>query len=265
MKKDSLPPEYERNAESSLLLGLHDDLGLQNRQKLLQASTRSSVELMLLDPYPLLGELSEGQPFTLDLSDDSTLDPALLTNQSLLQAYIDRECYHKQKWGIGGYMEYRSVFLGYFPQGDQKRFYHLGLDVTAPAQTPVHAPLDGIVFQSGCEEGEGNYGGFVVLQHERNNEVPLYSFYGHLDQKSQPIVGKKIQKGEAFALLGDMDANGHWFTHIHFQLLTQKGVDQGWIERGNCTKEQLATIYEVCPIPHTLFTSSMPRNSEKRE
>ncbi|MEK7590973.1 MAG: peptidoglycan DD-metalloendopeptidase family protein [Patescibacteria group bacterium] len=265
MKKDSLPPEHERNAEAPLALGLQDDLGLLNRQKLLQASTRSSVELMLQDPYPLLGELSEGQPFTLDLSDDSILDHALLTNQTLLQAYINKECFTKKKWGIGGYMEYRSVFLGYFPQGDQKRFYHLGLDVTAPAQTPIHAPLDGIVFQSGHEEGEGNYGGFVVLQHERKDDAPLYSFYGHLDKNSQPIVGQKIQKGGVFARLGDMDSNGHWFYHIHFQLLTQRGVDEGWMERGNCTKGQLATIHELCPVPHTLFTPSMPRNSGNRD
>lgn len=161
-------------------------------------------------------------------------------------------------------MEYRSVFLGYFPQGDQKRFYHLGLDVTAPAQTPIHAPLDGIVFQSGYEEGKGNYGGFVVLQHE-GTDAPVYSFYGHLDKATQPMFGQKIQKGAVFARLGDMDSNGHWFTHIHFQLLTQKGVDQGWIERGNCTKEQLATIDEFCPVPHALFTSSMPRDSGKQE
>lgn len=265
MKKDSLPSEQERSEKLPLALGLQDDLGLQNRQKLLQASTRSSVELMLQDPYPLLGELSEGQPFTLDLSDESSLDPALLTNQTLLQEYIDKECFSKKKWGIGGYMEYRSVFLGYFPQGDQKRFYHLGLDVTAPAQTPIHAPLDGIVFQSGYEEGEGNYGGFVVLQHEHKDDTPVYSFYGHLDKATQPMLGQKIQKGEVFARLGDMDSNGHWFTHIHFQLLTQKGVAQGWIERGNCTKEQLATIDEFCPVPHALFTSSMPRDSGKQE
>ncbi len=265
MKKDSLPPEQERNEEQLLMLGLRDDLSLQNRQKLLQTSTRSSVELMLQDPYPLLGELSEGGPFSLDLSDDSTLDPALLTNQTLLQEYIDKECYSKKKWGLGGYMEYRSIFLGYFPQGDQKRFYHLGLDVTAPAQTPIHAPLNAIVFQSGYEEGEGNYGGFVVLQHGRKDDAPLYSFYGHLDKETHPVVGQKIQKGEVFARLGDMDSNGHWFTHIHFQLLTQKGVDQGWIERGNCTKEQLATIDEFCPVPHALFTASLPRNSGKQE
>src|SRR3989344_9171345 len=103
---------------------------------------------MMQDPFPLLGELSKGQPFMLDLSDDSDLDHALLTNQDLLQDYIHTECFTKRKWGIGGYMESRSRFLGYFPQGDQKRFYPLALDITAPAHTPVHAPFEGIVFRS---------------------------------------------------------------------------------------------------------------------
>ena len=126
-------------------------------------------------------------------------------------------------------MEYRSVFLGYFPQGDQKRFYHLGLDVTAPAQTPIHAPLDGIVFQSGHEEGEGNYGGFVVLQHERKDDAPLYSFYGHLDKNSQPIVGQKIQKGECLLGSETWIPMGIGFTTFIFNC-SRRGVSTraGW-------------------------------------
>lgn len=257
MKKDSL---RERSVEPPLAPNAFGGDEQRDWQKMLQASTRTSIDLMMHDPYPLLGELSEGQPFTLNLSDDTTLDHALLTNQTMLQEYIDRECLSKKKWGIGGYMEYRSVFLGYFPQGDQKRFYHLGLDITAPAHTPIHAPIDGAVFQSGYEEGEGNYGGYVVLQHERKDHAPVYSFYGHLDHSSQPTVEQHIRKGEVFARLGDMNSNGHWFHHLHLQLLTQKGVDEGWIERGNCTREQRATIHEVCPPPHALFTPSMPKN-----
>ena len=260
MKKDSFPPLEERSAEPPLTLGLHGGHGQHDRQEMLQESTRTSIDLMMQDPYPLLGELSKEEPFTLDLSDNTTLDHALLTNQTLLQEYIDRECFSGKKWGIGGYLEYRSQFLGHFPQAHQKRFYHLGLDITAPAHTRIHAPIEGIVFQSGYEEGEGNYGGYVVLLHERKNHDPLYSFYGHLDNASQPVVGQKIQKGEVFASIGDMDSNGHWFYHVHLQLLTQKGVDEGWIERGNCTREQLATIRELCPVPHVLFTPSMPRD-----
>ena len=215
---------------------------------------------MMQDPYPLLGERSKGEPFILDLSDHSPLDRSLLTNQILLQQYIERECLSKKKWGLGGFREYRSIFLGYFPQSGEKRFYHLALDVTAPAGKPIHAPIEGIVFRSGYEAGVGNYGGYVVLQHKRENQDPFYSFYGHTEPASQPGVGACIPKGEVFARIGDMDSNGHWFHHIHLQLLTQKGVDEGWIDRGNCTEEQLATIDDFCPPPHSLFTSSMPKS-----
>ena len=69
------------------------------------------------------------------------------------------------RWGVSPYLERRDTLLGDCPQMvADRRFIHLGLDVIVDLGTPLCAPLDATVTESGYESGEGNYGGYVLLK-----------------------------------------------------------------------------------------------------
>jgi hypothetical protein len=134
-----------------------------------------------------------------------------------------------------------------------QRFIHLGLDVIVPLGTPLHAPLDATVAESGYESGEGNYGGYVILKHESPHFMTFYSFYGHLRRQSLPPAGSNLPAGAAFAAIGDFHENGNWFHHTHIQVITQKGLDAGYASKGYCCESDLMEMNTLCPSPIPLF------------
>lgn len=202
------------------------------------------------DPFPLLGNIQKNKPFLLDLSDQTNIAPELLADQDAMQRYVEQQYFPQYQWGIAGYLENRSLLLKKFPQmQNERRFIHLGADILAPLHTALHAPVEGIVYESAYEEGEGNYGGYVVLEHVLGDKT-FFSMYGHLDTSMLPKKTQHISRGEIFARMGDMDCNGHWFIHTHVQLLTPRAVQEGWIHRGYCTAEQVASMDEYCPSPY---------------
>ena len=163
-------------------------------------------------------------------------------------------------WGVSPFLEYRATLLGDCPQMvSEGRFFHLGLDVIVPLHTPLHAPLDAEVEQSGYESGEGNYGCFVLLKHESPNFDTFYSFYGHLRRDSLPEAGRTFRAGEAFAAIGDFHENGNWFHHTHIQVITEKGLSEGYALKGYCAEKDLAEINNLCPSPIPLFKISEGR------
>lgn len=158
---------------------------------------------------------------------------------------------NKVNWSVSGYLEKRAVILKNYPQMVlQERFYHLGIDINAPCATKLSAPFDSEVVLSEYEQGEGNYGGVIVLKCQTQpNAQPFYLLFGHLNPDSLPDIGNVIKAGEVFAELGNMNQNGNWYYHTHLQVLTQKAFDEGWASKGYCKKSEIATIDEFCPNP----------------
>ena len=122
-----------------------------------------------------------------------------------------------------------------------------------PCGTNLHAPLDAIVKEKGYEKGEGNYGSYVLLMHESDNFETFYSFFGHLCKDKLPVIGQNFIAGEQFATIGDFHENGNWFYHTHLQVITQKGLDKGYISKGYCSEKDLSEIDQFCPSPLALF------------
>jgi hypothetical protein len=54
----------------------------------------------------------------------------------------------------------------------EERYFHLGLDIIVPLHAELRTPLDAVVEEAGYEEGDGNYGGYVLLRHERKARNP---------------------------------------------------------------------------------------------
>ena len=120
-----------------------------------------------VDHQPVFTGL-QGDPYVADLSPRSPLLCGLdVRDQKKFQQVLNERMGSKYRWGFSPYLERRDTLLGDCPQmvADQ-RFIHLGLDVIVGLGTPLHAPLDGTVAESGYESGEGNYGGYCFLKPE---------------------------------------------------------------------------------------------------
>jgi murein DD-endopeptidase MepM/ murein hydrolase activator NlpD len=197
----------------------------------------------------------DGEPFQIDLSvDNDELAHMDITNQKAFQKQLEALMQPRHSWGIGGYLERRDSFLSQYPQMvDQRRFYHLGLDIAVSLDAPLHAPLDAVVVETGYEEGQGNYGGYVILKHDGNFFETFYSFYGHLNPDIFPVPGRIVSAGEPFARVGDFHQNGFWYYHTHLQILTREALEKGYAHKGYCAESDLPFITRLCPDPLPLF------------
>ena len=139
-----------------------------------------------------------GDPFVADLSWRSQLlEDSPARDQAAFQEILERTMAPDYLWGFSPYLERRDTLLADCPQmAAEKRFYHLGMDIIVPVDTPLCAPLEAVVEESGYEDGEGNYGGFVLLRHEGRGFTPFFSLYGHLNRHHLPTVGRAFQAGE---------------------------------------------------------------------
>lgn len=202
--------------------------------------------------FPLFGpEISE-LPVYIDISIDNEYVERICSSQTQKEFndYMISEMQkHNCHTAVSGYLEDRTTLLKKYPQMvSENRVYHLGVDVTGPLGTDIYAPINGEVVESYYEEGEGNYGGMIVLKHDINKCV-FYSLYGHLNRTILPAVGTKINKGEKFAKIGDFHENGNWFHHVHLQVFTELGYSNGWINKGYCSGKDLVHIDKFVPNP----------------
>jgi hypothetical protein len=207
-----------------------------------------------IDHRPVFADLT-GDPYIADLSPGS---PLLTTidgrDQQTFQRKLESAMGETHRWGLSPYLERRDTLLGDCPQMvSEARFIHLGLDVIVPLGTPLHAPLDAVVEACDYEQGEGNYGGWVLLKHTSAWFDTFYSLYGHLRRDRLPTVGQSFAPGSAFAEIGDFHENGNWFHHTHIQVITQKGLDCGYLSKGYCAAADLEAISGLCPSPMPLF------------
>ena len=197
----------------------------------------------------------EGEPFQVDLSvDNPKLEGMDITDQKVFQKNLEALMKPRFSWGIGGYLERRDSFLSPYPQmTKERRFYHLGVDVVVSLGAALHAPMDAVVAETGYEEGQGNYGGYVILKHAGNFFETFYSFYGHLNPEVFPATGQTVSAGEPFARIGDFHQNGCWYYHTHLQILTEEALAKGYAHKGYCAADALPVLAGLCPNPLPLF------------
>ncbi|MCL2177100.1 MAG: peptidoglycan DD-metalloendopeptidase family protein [Firmicutes bacterium] len=205
--------------------------------------------------HRVLGDVQKGAPLYVSLAECSPYKKYFesSTQQEFNDALFNK--IHKENnasWSVGGYLEDRRTILRDYEQMiTMNRCYHLGLDINAPVGTAVYAPLDAEVIVSEYEAGDGNYGGLVLLKCTENGTT-FYLLFGHLERASLPKVGAKLKAGQQFAKLGDFHENGNWYHHLHLQVITEKGYNEGWLDRGYCTLEDIPTLSDYAPNP-TIF------------
>lgn len=93
------------------------------------------------------------------------------------------------------------------PFGSRREF-HNGLDIAAPAGTPIKATADGIVEFAGYIRG---YGKIVTLRHGYGHKTS----YGH-SSKLLVKVGQTVKKGQPIALVGNTGRSTG--PHVHYMV-----------------------------------------------
>ena len=104
-------------------------------------------------------------------------------------------------WVTSGFGWRVSPFTG-------KREFHKGLDISAPAGTPIYAPSRGVV---AFIERDPAYGLVLNLTHGTG----LVSSYAHL-QRVSVKPGQSVQRGEVVAYIGDSGRSTG--PHLHYEV-----------------------------------------------
>jgi murein DD-endopeptidase MepM/ murein hydrolase activator NlpD len=158
----------------------------------------------------------------------------VLNNTKEFTAYINQQLLQKNaRYGIGGYNEHRTLYsrskVFDAAAGDEEpRRLHLGTDIWGKPNTPVMAPLDGIIHSFAFNNNFGDYGVTIILSHSLSG-ISFYTLYGHLSLSSIKNIseGDRISRGDVFAEFGIPVENGHWPPHLHFQIIKEIGEWKG--------------------------------------
>lgn len=217
-----------------------------------RAEPRAPVMSPEVLAHPCTLDLSVGSP-ELPHPDDGPLDRLVADRTAAAGATV----------GVGRYGEARLVysdpaFRSRGNDGDEARTIHLGLDLFAPAGTPVHSPLPGTVVSVVDNGTPGDYGPTVILRHATPDGSGFHTLHGHLDRATLGHLepGAHVDAGDLIGWLGDAHVNGGWSPHLHLQIIALDPLhDDGQqvAEPGNypgVALQRLRTVWEaVLPDP----------------
>ncbi|MEZ5306533.1 MAG: peptidoglycan DD-metalloendopeptidase family protein [Pyrinomonadaceae bacterium] len=106
-----------------------------------------------------------------------------------------------------------SRFGSRFHPIDKTQKFHKGIDIAAPAGTPIRAAAGGVVKFSGVN---GGYGNMVVIDHGNG----LVTKYGHASTL-KVVEGQEVSPGEIIGTVGSTGKSTG--PHVHFEVL-ENGV-----------------------------------------
>ncbi|MCG8617854.1 MAG: aminotransferase class III-fold pyridoxal phosphate-dependent enzyme [Desulfobacterales bacterium] len=203
---------------------------------------------------PVLGQPLDELPRVCLSVADSTLpqDPFNMTDDEAAVLVEDTGGYH-----LGYYAEPRLIYTdkafykGPF-KASSRRTVHIGVDIFAPAGTEVHAPAEATVAAVENRAHHLDYGGLVILRHDTPDGAEFFTLYGHLNPYSiaSLTAGQPLEKGQAFAALGEQTHNGGWAPHLHFQT-SPFNTDPNW--PGAVDPDELEFWSKIYPNPAALL------------
>jgi len=213
-----------------------------------------------LEIFPIFWKNNIKNPVFLSMDDDSNWMKSLTDEQINNQEFFNEQIniFHKNNNSdliISWYLEKRErmfTALWFKQMVEQKRFFHLGMDLSISKWTPIYAPLNWEVYDSWYEEGDWNYWWYVVLKHNVWGFV-FYSLYGHQDKNNLPKIWTKLKAWEKFSILWDFSDNWWYFHHLHLQLFTQEWIDNWFISKWYIREDEIKNINKYILDPSYLF------------
>jgi len=205
---------------------------------------------------------------------NSAREKIIQIDLSVLNNDLAEEVYHNtnlfSKWvndiltansaayAIGGYDENRKIYsrskiFDKTNVNEESRRLHLGIDIWGKCNTPVIAPLDGVVHSFAFNNNYGDYGVTVILSHCLDNQS-FHTLYGHLSLNSIKNLqeGVLIRKGDVFAEFGMQFENGQWPPHLHFQIINDMQEWKGDYP-GVCKLSERNFYINNCPDPDLIL------------
>jgi murein DD-endopeptidase MepM/ murein hydrolase activator NlpD len=157
--------------------------------------------------------------------------------------------------GIGRYDEDRVLYR-HSPLFDgtvERRSIHLGIDLFIVEGTEINSPLPATVHSAADNAGLGNYGPTVILRHELDG-IEFHTLYGHLGRASIEHLkpGDTLFAGDPVAEVGDLQENGSWPPHLHFQIITE-ALGEEVDYPGVAAPSERARFLELCPDPNLIL------------
>ena len=190
----------------------------------------------------------------IDLSDRNA-DLNTIRNQSDLAQYVtDKKKRVNKTFAYGGYGEKRTFYQSQlFQYVGEARNIHLALDIWAEAGTELFTPLDAEVFSIQYNNKSLDYGHTLILQHFEMGKK-FYSLAGHLSASIGQLwkKGDEIKKSQFMAQIGDINKNGGWCPHVHFQLILDLHGNIGDYP-GVCSEVDKEFYFNNCPDPTPLI------------
>jgi murein DD-endopeptidase MepM/ murein hydrolase activator NlpD len=157
--------------------------------------------------------------------------------------------------GIGRYNEDRVLYRHspLFDGTAERRSIHLGIDLFVVEGTEVMAPFQATIHSAADNAGLGNYGPTVILRHELDG-VEFHTLYGHLSRRSieQLEPGNRLAAGDPVGEVGDLQENGSWPPHLHFQIITEKLGDVVDYP-GVAAPSERERYLQLCPDPNLIL------------
>lgn len=157
--------------------------------------------------------------------------------------------------GVGRYREDRVCYQSdQFKNDGEARSQHLGIDLFAPAYTPVFAPLDGVVHSFADNNLHLDYGPTIILQHDPAPNIRFFTLYGHLSRQSLDNLykGKEVKAGDLLCQFGDFPINGDWIPHLHFQIIFDMlGREGDYFGAAKPSEWDIWT--SICPDPNLIL------------
>jgi len=197
-------------------------------------------------PASIIGDLGKTKSMTIDMGEGGEYHGQIkdLNQQQLNDFLFELLDKNNAKWGITGDREYRKTLYAHADDDwvEKAMTIHCGVDLIVPKNTAVFAPYDGEISHVLYEDCAGGYGNIVALK-----VSDFYLLFGHLATENLPNVGDKIKTGEQIGFVGDFAQNGDWFWHLHFQAMSQEGIDKELIYEALFSKDEMALASRISP------------------
>lgn len=211
------------------------------------------------DPLRVLDmSIPKSKYVSIDLSEtNQELNAVDISSSAKLGNFVNQHIKkHSAHVAFGGYLEVRGIYKRshhFNSQVQEERNIHLGIDLWCDVETPIYAPMDGVVHSFQNNTNYGDYGPTIILKHHISG-IEFFSLYGHLSLASiQNLrVGQFFKQADVIATLGDASVNGDYPPHLHFQIIKNIQDFKGDYP-GVCSKQDIKFFKENCPNPNLLL------------